>query len=185
MGIFIGNNEISTAFVGADEVQEIWVGGDQVWTNLPDISAGSYTLVKSGGLTQTLENPFQTSTYIRLYHNFVFSGSFYLNISRATKAVTLGAGSYRVHFTLANELSHPDGNRSQLKLNITGSGTTNKATTFTDGSTLSNGAKSVDFTQNSENTVQFQFESTMNTSGATSTNPDRRIDIQNIYLEKL
>ena len=184
MSIFIGSNEIQTVYVGSDEVQEIWVGDQQVWTNLPDISPGSWTLFKGGSLQQTLPNPSQSASSIQLWHNFVLSGSFHLNYTRATKSFALDAGSYRLHFTI-NSLNNRSG-ASQLKTNISLTGTTTVVNTLQANSTLTTGAKSVDFTVvGAGRTPQIQFESTMNTSGQGSSNTDHNVNLGNIYLEKL
>lgn len=186
MSVFIGSSEISSVFVGSDEVQEIWVGGTQVWTNLPDITPGSYALEEIGNsaLFGFLIDPAQTSTSLTLRHGFYNSGGFFLITQRATLNFTLKAGSYRLHYTIASESGHPDGNRSTLNTSITGTGTTNTSTTLVDGSTLSVGAKTWDFTQNSEGTVTLRWTTGMNTSGASGTD-DRFVTINNIYLEKL
>lgn len=186
MSVFIGSSEIADCLVGSTEVQEIYVGSNLVWQRLPDISAGDWVLTENneGGLGGFLTDPTQTTSIITLYHGFYLSGSFILVTQKAEKAITLDAGTYRINYFLRDEISHPDGNRSQLTIGAYGTGVSG-STTLTDGSTLSAGPKTLDFTVASDGTsVTLRFQTGMNTSGASSTD-DRRIGIQSISLEKL
>jgi hypothetical protein len=192
MSIFIGSSELQDLYVGSNQVQEVYQGSTLVWSNVPNINynpdqwtggaAGSiWTLSEQDTATAGfVTDPSFNTSYMRLNTEINLSGSFITTYQDAVVAVPnfSSTGSYRLHYTLS-QTSASSGGTTATQVSAV-SGATGSTQTRT-----SSGTYSQDFTVTSLTGVQFRLRHAfINTAGATS-GSNSRVNISNVYLEKL
>ncbi len=192
MGVFVGSNEIADAYVGSSQVQEIYIGSTLVWSNVPNINfdTSDWTIGEAGtiwtlseqatGTAGFVTDPSFNTTFMRLNTEINLSGSFITTYQDATVAVPdfNSTGDYRLHYTLSQTSASSGGTTGTQVLpiaNATGSQFTR----------TSSGTYSQDFTVTNVSGVQLRFRHLFTNSAGATSGSNSRVDINNVYLEKL